>query len=508
MRALHRIWLIGLSLAMATAACGDDDDVAAGDPETQAAEALSRAMHFTGAELRDGAMGIATEDQVEVLLASEQVVHPGEAGLMPLEVDNPIADDKAEQAVLMQFGDVDQHVRVATKKSVNGPGDLNFEFSLDDAVCNGLCATTIEVGVTLALELEGGDIGKHEKTSIKVDCSKKGSKAACNSGASGKGGSGGARDGGVDTGSGSSGRDGSVPISAGATAAVQDLLDAVDDFDSEICACIPGADGTTCVDTSASQRPCNEAVLSAFAEGNEDLLDCTRQFFADQQGCIADAACDSTKLEACTAASTAMGGNNWAAIEAECGTVPAGLRSGIDACGGGAPNSSCLDSTPINSDQFCDGTTDCPDGSDEMGCDSGNPGTPTSFPCGSSTLPLEQVCDGTMDCPGGLDEMVCAPCSDGSGMFSSFTLCDGKNQCADGSDEMGCMYPCVGGGMVMIQLVCNGTPDCADGSDESFCNGNNFTCPSGLQIPITAVCDGTSDCPDGGDEAQALCGSM
>jgi hypothetical protein len=506
----QRFWLIGSMVAVALTACGDDD-TAASDPETQAAMALSRAMHFTGGELRDGAMGLATEDRVELVLESEQVVHPGEAGLMPLEVDNPIEDDNAGAAVLMQFADADQHVRVPTKKSVDGPGDLNFEFSIDDSVCNGLCATTIDVPITLALELDDGDIGKHEKTSIKVDCSKKGSKAACNSGNPGSGGkagsSGGSRDSGADLPS-SGGRDGGVSISPGATAAVQDLLDAVDDLDNEVCSCIPGSDGNSCLDAVSAERPCNEAVLEAFAEGNEELLACTRDFFVDQTSCITDAACDSTKLEACTA-STSMSGD-WTEIEAACGTVPAGLRQGIDACGQTSPSpSSCLDGTAIDSSDFCDGVEDCPDGSDETGCSPGNPGDrPTSFPCGSSTISLDKVCDGTMDCSGGYDEMVCVACSDDSAMYSPFDLCDGKDRCADGSDEANCEYPCVGGGSINLFLVCNGTPDCADGSDESFCNGNGFTCPDGMQIPIMSVCDGTADCSDGGDESQALCGSM
>lgn len=494
----HGIWTAGLLLLVS--GCGDDDDAPPGGrgQTGRAAEALARAMHFTGGELRDGAMGLATEDQVEALLPEDQVVRPGRAGIMPIDVDNPIEDDKPARATLMQFGEVEQHVRVPNKSSVEGTGDLNFEFEIDADACKGLCAERIEVPVTIALELTGGDISKHSKTTIVIDCRKDGDPDACEDEPSG-----GDRDAGSSGAGGSGGRDGSVPVDPGATAAVQDLLDAVEDYETEVCMCLPSGDAGDCLDGSSSGRTCYEVVLSAFVRGNEDLIACMQTHFEARLDCVSQSACDETELLACVGEDE----DNWAAIEEHCGDVPAPIRTGIDACGGDA-ELMCANGDPYPVDARCDDVEDCADGTDELGCGvPTNPDQrPDSFPCTNGTqLTLDRVCDGAMDCPGGLDEMVCAPCSDGSGQFSGFDVCDGEKDCADGSDELSCMFPCGNGQMVMIQKYCDGTVDCSNGADEAVCMSGVFTCIDGEEVALTAICDGAEDCSSGEDEQPPYC---
>ena len=104
----------------------------------------------------------------------------------------------------------------------------------------------------------------------------------------------------------------------------------------------------------------------------------------------------------------------------------------------------------------CDAKHQCPDGSDELGCD---------FECiisaGVDELPRpdgscvagERLCDGESNCADGSDELGCSfecvlphggqghMCSDGRCIHSSYA-CDGEANCADGSDEMGCGFQC------------------------------------------------------------------
>src|SRR5262249_10935230 len=124
-----------------------------------------------------GKLALATESRVGLLLASEQQVKPGQTGIMAFEVDNPIEDDNPTAAVLLQFADVDQHMRVTATPDANG--QIGIEFEVDGDLCENLCNTRINVSMTAAVELDDGGISKHLDTTMVVDCREDGDADAC-----------------------------------------------------------------------------------------------------------------------------------------------------------------------------------------------------------------------------------------------------------------------------------------------------------------------------------------
>ncbi|UYV70466.1 hypothetical protein LAZ67_7003143 [Cordylochernes scorpioides] len=178
----------------------------------------------------------------------------------------------------------------------------------------------------------------------------------------------------------------------------------------------------------------------------------------------------------------------------------------------------------------CDGSHDCHDGSDEVGCPqfvckAGQ------FQCHNNQTCISRIrlCDGTKDCTDGSDEVFCdLPCGELSfkckstgRCISSTWSCDGDNDCPDGSDEDPAVchnrecdpqteFRCNNGQCIPKLWYCDWDHDCKDQSDEPahICRNRNCTtgwlkCPSRENyrcIPSWSFCDNKDDCRDNSDE--------
>lgn len=178
----------------------------------------------------------------------------------------------------------------------------------------------------------------------------------------------------------------------------------------------------------------------------------------------------------------------------------------------------CADGLCILAEDYCNGSEDCFDGSDEEVCGDCAAG---EWPCADGQcIPDTERCDNIEQCLDGTDEQACGDCSPsefdcGDGWCIDSTLtCDGTGDCPAATDEAPLL--CVGCDQIFIcddlteidaALVCDGTEDdCPDNSDEDYCwipdcSSSGFECSNGVCWDDRVLCDGINQCGDCSDES-------
>ena len=121
-----------------------------------------------------------------------------------------------------------------------------------------------------------------------------------------------------------------------------------------------------------------------------------------------------------------------------------------------------------------------------------------------SCVVLAAACDGTQDCPDGSDEppgnQACADACQPSEFICSSGKCVSKSEsgCSCSAGELMCSD-----GECIDNWICDGIVDCSDTGDEFCCDTDTWLCLNGYEcIPLSYRCDEQyTDCSNGSDEA-------
>ncbi|KAM3955951.1 putative vitellogenin receptor yl [Aphomia sociella] len=182
----------------------------------------------------------------------------------------------------------------------------------------------------------------------------------------------------------------------------------------------------------------------------------------------------------------------------------------------------CMTGGCVNTDQYCDGIMNCPDGTDEYTCQKVN---------------ILLVTEGQKPDPEKCIQSHHFLCADGRLCLPNSWICNNYTECYDGSDELNCTkkleikndttckgFLCDGKKCISPLWVCDGIYDCLDKSDEYFqdqckhsllshtiydglscqevdLDSHKYRCiDSSFCLPMELMCDGMADCRDGSDE--------
>jgi hypothetical protein len=185
---MKRYWLIA-ALVMLTGmavSCGDDSGASPEEDEgatrRRVAEALSAGIDFEGGIPVLEPMPETTDEDLVVEQDDAPIeLDPGVASLLPFTIENDDEDDPVV-ATLLQFedGDEDEHVEVDLELE-DGETMAEVMLTVDDSVCDTLCADNFAVKLIQALKTRGGRIGARITRTLLLACPEDGEEAMCES---------------------------------------------------------------------------------------------------------------------------------------------------------------------------------------------------------------------------------------------------------------------------------------------------------------------------------------
>ncbi len=193
-------------------ACGGSSNAKTdGSTDHAAALALYKAVSFVGGSLQDGAIPDSTAPGVTLAPAVGQAATPGATdALLGFDLTNPDEASDPAAFALLQFGDVQQHIRVKLGASVGDAGSVSgndggsaamldaggpaadgggsqtsrmrqvvLHYSVAASVCDQLCDTSYALQVVQAVSRKHGSVSAHAQATFTLDCTDRGNHALC-----------------------------------------------------------------------------------------------------------------------------------------------------------------------------------------------------------------------------------------------------------------------------------------------------------------------------------------
>lgn len=332
-------WL-GLAAIVCAAGCSSSGKKTANQGDSKAvSEALSTGIMVEHGMKLAGVIPKPTATKVDVTQQDDAPLMLAPAGngdsIMSLDADNPDEDTDPVTAMLMQFGDSNDHIEadVEASESDGGTADAGtttkhyeVKFTVDDSICKNFCKGEFEGVMVQALKLKKGGITKHVNRNFKLDCRDKGAETC----EADKDKGGGKKDAGEDKGGGGTdaggGGSGGSEQPIGAVSTYSSLLRS---FSTQACMCVMSkAKPPFCEDDHAGlSQHAVDCVVGKLTDNQDDAA-------VKSWAACAGAWLKQTATPGCKASCSEedCGAAKAAAAADSCALLPDAVKTAIDGC--------------------------------------------------------------------------------------------------------------------------------------------------------------------------------